>query len=587
MSSSIPITNNFYTRYQEFPQFSNILNASAEIALGLDQLGISIGGSAGSTGITGPSGPQGITGVIGPQGSQGPQGITGLQGPQGLQGLTGLQGLQGLQGITGLQGPQGLQGLTGLQGLQGSQGITGTTGSQGPQGITGFTGPAGIRGITGSGFTGYLINGINFSLSTGPLGVFLISTSNLTLDTTGTIGLTGTINIGHGADSTLQNINMGYNNSGGEINIYIGQMTTGPAGNAPSSTGYTNIYIGSNSNRYTRGSPDTHGGVGGGQGLPPTVTYIGRAGPGGNTEVDVGSCYGDASETDVYIGDINNNNFGTTNTYIGYCDTGALDATVTITIGYSVSQTGGSTNSTQTLIGVSQAETIPQQHSIYLGGLPFFGSAITPQVAASSAASNIYIGGTNTVHRVLSQVVQQFGSAIGLTGAKYSLYDSHATPYSFGSIGNSVTLGAPQTISSSYNIILPTGPAGVGQTLISQDLTGTMGWQTPVLISGNYTIVPSTTSTITLTASMYSVYFSIIFGGTLILPFIGFNTTIPAGQVFIITGVNSVTIETSTGGSAIYPPYYGGGAPAAVSSFVGTGGVMYILTTNGQQWWIK
>lgn len=127
---------------------------------------LSIKGSDGIAGATGPQGVKGDTGATGPagpQGIQGPQGEIGPAGPQGPQGLkgdkgdTGLQGAKGDQGDTGPQGAKGDTGATGPAGPQGIQGPKGDTGDTGPQGPEGPQGPAGgnatVVTITGSSYT--------------------------------------------------------------------------------------------------------------------------------------------------------------------------------------------------------------------------------------------------------------------------------------------------------------------------------------------------------------------------------------------------------------------------------------------------
>lgn len=110
---------------------------------------ISLVGSIGPMGYTGPQGNPGPTGSPGPAGEPGQTGNTGDTGPQGQTGDVGDTGPTGPAGETGQTGPQGQTGdigATGPQGQTGSQGPTGDTGPTGATGATGATGPTGPAG---------------------------------------------------------------------------------------------------------------------------------------------------------------------------------------------------------------------------------------------------------------------------------------------------------------------------------------------------------------------------------------------------------------------------------------------------------
>jgi hypothetical protein len=99
----------------------------------------------------------------------------------GLTGATGPGGATGVHGSTGATGPTGVAGATGATGV-------GTTGAPGPTGATGVAGSLGVTGATGP--------GVGLTGPTGPTGPTgasaALTTFDINLTATGTIGLTGT-----------------------------------------------------------------------------------------------------------------------------------------------------------------------------------------------------------------------------------------------------------------------------------------------------------------------------------------------------------------------------------------------------------
>lgn len=80
----------------------------------------------GDKGDVGNDGQMGIQGNVGPQGNQGIQGIRGLQGSPGI---TGSQGVPGVKGERGLKGDTGSQGIQGLRGEIGQSFLPESTGT--------------------------------------------------------------------------------------------------------------------------------------------------------------------------------------------------------------------------------------------------------------------------------------------------------------------------------------------------------------------------------------------------------------------------------------------------------------------------
>jgi hypothetical protein len=214
-----------------------------------------VGGPQGPQGEVGPQGPQGIQGETGPAGPTGADST--VPGPQGPQGEAGAQGI-GLRyvgrvatvaalpagathgdvyiaddtgnahvwngttgvwddagkvvGATGPQGPAGLDGAQGpagpvgadstVPGPQGPAGADGAVGPQGPQGEVGPQGPQGAGGAAGWNSIGavvpcsMLIGPNAGSVTTGTVYALGTGSMQISLNTAGPIGRTGTYGAG-------------------------------------------------------------------------------------------------------------------------------------------------------------------------------------------------------------------------------------------------------------------------------------------------------------------------------------------------------------------------------------------------------
>jgi len=158
------------------------------------------------------------------------------------------QPITGSQSIPGIQGPPGPPGPTGPQGLPGPPGSAGPQGFQGPQGPRGSSGGFASLAIAGPTPSQVSINGNFASLDIG--------SSNLTIDSAGTITTAGSITAGSitGAGSSFTTLSTTGNTTLGNasddtltINAAAtfeqGVLTLAETTTPTSTTGYGKVYV--------------------------------------------------------------------------------------------------------------------------------------------------------------------------------------------------------------------------------------------------------------------------------------------------------------------------------------------------------